>query len=131
MYDSRIKSHYIDNNVWTKQTDIIGKSVKNRGTKDNDSNRYIYIENILNLYFTFLKITDRKSITVSVWGLGKLNRVENIFDSNPRLFRLKTRGAKIVKVIKQLYLPILTWKSFSLEPKVFVISCSRKMFFLA
>ena len=29
LYDSRIKFHYIDNHVWTKQTDIICKKVKN------------------------------------------------------------------------------------------------------
>ena len=28
LYDSRIKCHYIDNDVWTKQTDIIGRNVK-------------------------------------------------------------------------------------------------------
>ena len=29
MYDSRIKFLYIDNETWTKQTDMIGKNVKN------------------------------------------------------------------------------------------------------
>ena len=30
MFDSRIKFHYIDNDGWTKQTEIIGKNLKKR-----------------------------------------------------------------------------------------------------
>lgn len=29
LYASRIELHYIDNNVWARQTDIIGEHLKN------------------------------------------------------------------------------------------------------
>ena len=35
LYDSRIKFYYIDNDAGTKQTDVLGKHVKNRVTAVN------------------------------------------------------------------------------------------------
>ena len=45
MYDSRIKFHYIDNDVWTSQPDNIGNNVKIRAKQSTSGyNPYHYKE---------------------------------------------------------------------------------------